>query len=1379
MKQKNLLKIAFTLLLALSFSTISAQIYNADFSTNGDGFADHTSASPPADAPASVGPFGSAGNQWSLSYTSKPGTDGSANSFKVVDGALLSDDWGGQGIFQSQSIDVSSINTVDISAISQNSGANDDNFTYFYILDGGSRVETPIGETNNGDPVSYSISGLDVSGANSLVVGFEFSENGAGDGYSTSSFTVSESGGTPSPTVSFDSASSAETETDATFATSGIPITLTNYDADVTITATVNGSSTAEPGDYTIDLTPLIFDANETLNLPLSINNDADFEDETIIIDFTVTSGTADLGTSTHTVTITDNDTPASIGFDAATSSETETDATFNVLIPVTVSNYSDTQIDVDVTISGTAEGSDYTLNTSSLTFTANGSQNISLDINPDTDDYDNETIILTISETSAVSGLTISEATHTITLTDDDEDPNANTLITTIDFETVNDGYTPSTTVGSGNSDTFNRVQAGANGNSTFYWVAEDLTGDPSIDLSQIDISDAASFTFAIDFSYNNDAQWDSTDELLITYSIDGESYQNLMAVQHINSDGFNNPAALDLDFDGDGDLGQELSTSTFTTFTTSDIVLSSNSTLDIKLQFNNLTSNGEGIFIDNIVITETPASSDPTVTFDAVSSSQTETDVTFATAGIPITLTNYDANVTVTATVNESSTAEAGDYTIDLTPLVFDANETLNIPLSINSDVDFQDETIVIDIAVTNGTADITTSQHTVTITDNDLPQLFISEIMYDSRSVYGSDDEWIELYNGSGSDIDISNYTLEYNSITFTFPSSTTFTNNTYIVVAVGSNGDGTFNNDNPFTPDFNNLSVSNAAVATTDDSNNLTNTSRSIELKNTGGATIDIVTYSEADGADSNGSTFELIDTSADNSATSSNWQESGIFGGSPKALGSSIWSGAVSSDWSVAGNWNAFGVPSTNSNFVIPNGLTNYPVASSSVTVNNGLIKSGATLIAQSTFTGTVTYERTLGTTNWYLISSPVSGETYNSEWVAASNIDDTNGTGSNIGIASYTTATNSWSYVQAESSGTFSNGAGYSIKQNFAGDIYFTGAINTANVSVNVLDDGSGFNVVGNPFTANLTSASFLTDNTDNLVSQTLWVWNQATGVYDTYVTGDNFVLAPTQGFFIQANADTSLIFNESYQTTTSGTFQKSEKTEIKLWITDGKKQRYSRINYAPNATTGFDNGYDGEIFGGVYRGEENSFDVFTNLVGNNTGKKYQVQTLPNSGFENMIIPIGITADADQKITFTAETLNLPTGIKVFLEDTETNTFTRLDEVVSEYTISLTEKVDGVGRFYLHTKSSALSTSEVSLGNVSIYTPNASTLRITGLTQGKANVKLFNILGKQVVNESFSSNSVKEINLPNLASGIYVVQLTTETGQLNKKITLE
>ena len=274
----------------------------------------------------------------------------------------------------------------------------------------------------------------------------------------------------------------------------------------------------------------------------------------------------------------------------------------------------------------------------------------------------------------------------------------------TTIDFETADSGYTASTTFGSGTTNVFNRINTALGGNSTYYWAAEDISGDPSIVLNQIDITGASSFAFSIDMLIPNDNDWDYNDELLITYSVDGGTYQNLMWVQ-ADDNASNEPAALDTNFDGLGDCGAGTTIpalvyddsscgdvgSVFSTFSTSAIALSSNSTLDIKLQFNGLSGNDEGIYLDNIIINTSAAT--PTISFDSSTSSLDETDATFATSGIPITLSNYDAaNVEVTATVNGSSTAEAGDYTLDLTPLTFDTNETLNLPLSIHPVLIFQ---------------------------------------------------------------------------------------------------------------------------------------------------------------------------------------------------------------------------------------------------------------------------------------------------------------------------------------------------------------------------------------------------------------------------------------------------------------------------------------------------------------------------------------------------------------------------------------------------------------------------------------------------------------------------------------------------------------
>ncbi len=479
-----------------------------------------------------------------------------------------------------------------------------------------------------------------------------------------------------------------------------------------------------------------------------------------------------------------------------------------------------------------------------------------------------------------------------------------------------------------------------------------------------------------------------------------------------------------------------------------------------------------------------------------------------------------------------------------------------------------------------------------------------------------------------------------------------------------------------------------------------------------------------------------------------------------------------WTGTTNSDWATATNWTE-GVPTSTHNVYIPS-VTNEPIAAAAITINKGIIKSGASLIAQDDFTGTITYERNLATSNWYLVSSPVSGQAYNDAYVTANGIDS--GTGSNRGIATYTTASNTWSYLQSAGSGTFNNGQGYSVKRTATGNIYFTGTINTADVSLAVANTGTGFNLIGNPFTSRLQSDLFLVGNTANLVSQTLWVWNQGTNNYDTYVTVSGFDLAPAQGFFVRSSNGTNLNIAESYQASTGGTFQKSARTEVKLIMNDGSADRFAKMYFLDNATKGFDNGFDGETFGGI----ENSVDVFTNLLENNEGKKFQVQSLPIAEMETTIVPVGIIAAAGKEITFTAEALNLPNDLKVYLEDRLTNTVTRLDEVNTSYKVTLNDAINGTGRFYLHTKASGvLSTDELALSNTSVYVTANNTLRVVGLPSGNATVKVFTVLGKQVVQTNFSSTGSYDVSLPKLATGMYIVKLETATGKLNKKIFLE
>ena len=486
-------------------------------------------------------------------------------------------------------------------------------------------------------------------------------------------------------------------------------------------------------------------------------------------------------------------------------------------------------------------------------------------------------------------------------------------------------------------------------------------------------------------------------------------------------------------------------------------------------------------------------------------------------------------------------------------------------------------------------------------------------------------------------------------------------------------------------------------------------------------------------------------------------------------------------------WDNASNWSSGRVPVSSTDITISSGQNTTINASTAAAVHNLTIDAsasltiagGGSLIVSGASSGNITYKRTIGTTNWYLVSSPFVGETIENlienNIFATSPVQESN----DIGLSTFNTASNTQSFFTLESTGAMSTANGYVIKLASIGDISFTGTMNTDDISATLATEGKGFNLIGNPYPSYINSGAILTNSTGALFSQTLWVWDQANNRYDTKVTADTFKIAPGQAFFVRSNGAPGNILidqdDQSYET--SDTFQKTTpRTEVHLTLSNASNSREAKIYYLENTTTGFDNGYDGAMFGGA----ANEFAIYTHAVENGKGGNLATQSLPNTNFENMIIPLGVNAASNIEITFTATATALPEGIKVYLEDRFTNTFTRLDEANTSYKIFLNDPLNGVGRFYMHTKSSnVLSADNVSLEPISIYKTDNYNLRILGLAQGKSNFKLLNMLGKQVLEIDFTSNGLKNISVPKLAAGIYIIQLKSKDLFITKKIQID
>ena len=242
------------------------------------------------------------------------------------------------------------------------------------------------------------------------------------------------------------------------------------------------------------------------------------------------------------------------------------------------------------------------------------------------------------------------------------------------------------------------------------------------------------------------------------------------------------------------------------------------------------------------------------------------------------------------------------------------------------------------------------------------------------------------------------------------------------------------------------------------------------------------------------------------------------------------------------------------------------------------------------------------------------------------------------------------------------------SGLGYSVRapQNTSTTVpvaypgSFKGVPNNGVFTLPVLGPINGsdrFNLLGNPYPSALDAEKFINQNLSKLEG-TLYFWTHNTapsssnGYYYTYSAADyasynytggtstatgtaavgnnsstpNGKIASGQGFFAKGKADGFAEFNNSMRIAgNNNQFFKSAASEIekhRVWLnisnTNGSF-RQMLVGYTSNATTGYDNGWDGELM---------SNSLLT-VYGFAEDKKLTIQALPVPFNSNSIVPIG------------------------------------------------------------------------------------------------------------------------------------------------------
>lgn len=446
--------------------------------------------------------------------------------------------------------------------------------------------------------------------------------------------------------------------------------------------------------------------------------------------------------------------------------------------------------------------------------------------------------------------------------------------------------------------------------------------------------------------------------------------------------------------------------------------------------------------------------------------------------------------------------------------------------------------------------------------------------------------------------------------------------------------------------------------------------------------------------------------------------------------------------------------------------------------------------SSGSLIVDGSLPGNVTYKRYItGVDKWHLISSPVGGQNINDFVVTNVANNAVAAISPKFGLAPYNNTTPGWAHYTTSTiagSGDFVAGKGYEVLRTSDGTVSFTGTLATNDVDIAINKNASGWNLVGNPFPSAINAANvgtnFLSENITPIDNnyEALYVWDAANSEYITInnTSGVTYI-APGQSFFVysvEGGGDVS--FAKAMKTHQNGDIFKSgeiDPANIQIIAEAAKGTSTTKIMYFENTTIGLDPGYDA----GRFSAGDNSFAVYTQLVGDQTNTvDFDIQCLPEAEFDH-IIPVGLNAPENTEVMFRAETLNLPLSTLVYLEDKLNGTFTDLTEAGSFYSVNISEKTEGIGRFYLHTDESALTGVDV-FGNQNelkiIPRPQNNTIRVIGSIGTKAQLSVYDIAGRKLMNANLQDIEINDVEMNGFNSGVYIIHISSSAQTTSKRI---
>ena len=462
----------------------------------------------------------------------------------------------------------------------------------------------------------------------------------------------------------------------------------------------------------------------------------------------------------------------------------------------------------------------------------------------------------------------------------------------------------------------------------------------------------------------------------------------------------------------------------------------------------------------------------------------------------------------------------------------------------------------------------------------------------------------------------------------------------------------------------------------------------------------------------------------------------------------------------------------------------------------------------ASLIVQGTSSGNITYKRYVsdeGTDEWDLIGSPVAGQTISDFVSANSNLADT-GSQYAIGVFSNDGSTDTaaamyTNVTSADLTGSFTAGIGYGMATDEAQTpgitLDFTGTVRTSDLSVAIDDESATltnfgkWNLIANPFPSYLNANSatsgtnFMTVNISNLHSSYAYIYGyDGDGTWTLYNNSSSATyIAPGQAFFVASDdsGGNTVTFSEAMQTV-SGTddfiagdiVEDSFELILKLYEGDTEID-YTRFYFKDGLNLSLDPGYDAGHF-------NQQASLMSRLLEEDEGHGLVINAMGLESINDVVVPIVINREAGTDFRISIDTFGIYAGTNVYLEDNEQGTMTLLNEQDFELTPEST--LSEVGRFYLHLTESTFSIDDqVETNLLNVFKADYNNfITVEGLAMqlGVTNLKLYSILGTEVLSTSLNNNTnTQTISTERLATGVYVIKLQSGNTLLTKKLIIK